>query len=78
MYSIFAFSETKRFPFLSFSSFLVVYILSPPHWAVLFSNELFSPGPSIPLSCTSAVPVLCCSSQRALLWPCHVLRCFQL
>lgn len=67
MYSILAFSETKRFPFLSSSSFLVVYILSPPHRAVLFSNELFSPGPSFPLSCTSAVPELCCSSEGSLL-----------
>lgn len=69
MYSILAFSETKRFPFLSFSSFLVVYILSPPHWAVLFSNKLSSPGPSFPLSCTSAVPELCCSSEGSLLTP---------
>lgn len=73
MYSILAFFGTKRFPFLSFISFLVVYILSSLHRAMPFSNELFSPGPSSPLSYASAVPRVVLLISWALFWAYHIL-----
>lgn len=72
-YSSLAFFGTKRFSFLSFISFLVVYSLSSPHCAMPFSNELFSPGPSSPLSHTSAVPHLVLLISGALSWLYHIL-----
>lgn len=76
MYSILAFFGTKGFPFLSFISFLMVYILSPLHRAMPFSNELFPPFS--PLSYTSADPHIVLLISWALFWVSHILQCFQL
>lgn len=73
MYSILAFPGSKRFPFLSFISFLVAYILSSLHHAMPFSNELFSPGPSSPLSYASAVPHIVLLISWLLFWVYRIL-----
>lgn len=78
MFSILAFFGTKRFPFLSFVSFLMFYILSSLHREMPLSNELFSPGPFFPLSYTSADPHIVLLISWALFWVSHVLQCFQL